>query len=315
MNEQPAVVLMILTSHRLDCLRLCMDCLFASRALPRLRRVVFLLNGVRGRQLAYVRRTVQEHPEVRWDTISGPRGRGRLISGLQNECVRRYPGTIYIKLDEDTFVCRDWLDRMLAAYAARAADPDLALITPVIPNSGLGLYHLLDVLPDLAAEYQDRFRFPRTDAFDAPVWKYPRVAEWAIRRTIDMEQTNRRLRQVVSEPYREFAARFNINCILYDYRHWREIGGVPEHDEIGWGEWTPAHGKHHVVIRDTVVQHYSFFVQQDWLDRSTLLEDLRRANLPQTLARPGLVSYHLPRGIRIARQVPRIIRRRLLPES
>ncbi len=302
---------MILTSHRLDCLRLCMDCLLAAGGLDTFDRVVFLLNGVRGRHRAYIERIIHEHPEIHWDTIAGPRGRGRLISGLQNACVRRYPEAVYVKIDEDTFVCRGWIERLLQAYSAFSDDSELALITPLIPNSGLGLYHLLQLLPDLAADYNRRFDFPLTDAFDAPVWKYPGVAEWAVRRTIDMQQTNRRLRSVVTEPYRKFARRFSINCILYDYRHWKEIGGVPEQDEVGWGEWVPAHGKHNLIIRDTIVQHYSFFVQQDWLDRTTLLEDLRRSNLPHTMPRVGFLNYHLPRYIRIARQVPRILRRRL----
>ena len=52
-------------------------------------------------------------------------------------------------------------------------------------------------------------------------------------------------------------------------------------------------------------------VQQDWLDRSSLLEDLRVTNLPHSLSRHSLTGYHLPRWIRIARQVPGALSRRL----
>ena len=56
-----------------------------------------------------------------------------------------------------------------------------------------------------------------------------------------------------------------------------------------------------------VVLHYSFFVQQEWLDRSSLLEDVRRTNLPGTAPvwAPAL------RWGRLAQQIPGIVKRRL----
>ena len=111
-------ILMILTSHRLDCFKLCMDMLIQGGSIRRFDRVVLLLNGVKGRHLRYLRRLMAAHPDIPWDTISGPRGRGWLISNLQNECVRRYPDSLYFKIDEDTFVSADW-DEVLAEAQVR----------------------------------------------------------------------------------------------------------------------------------------------------------------------------------------------------
>ena len=44
-------ILMILTSHRLDCFKLCMDMLIQGGSIRRFDRVVLLLNGVKGRHL------------------------------------------------------------------------------------------------------------------------------------------------------------------------------------------------------------------------------------------------------------------------
>ena len=49
-------ILMVLTSHRLDCFRLCMDLLIYGGSIRRFDQVVLLLNGVQGRHLRYVRR-------------------------------------------------------------------------------------------------------------------------------------------------------------------------------------------------------------------------------------------------------------------
>ena len=103
-----------------------------------------------------------------------------------------------------------------------------------------------------------------------------------------------------------FHDRFSINCICYDYRHWRELGGVREHDEVDWGEWIREGRKLVVFDAHAVCHHYTFFNQQDWLDRTSLLEDILRANLPGTMP-PGA---GLRPVWRLAKQVPRIVRRR-----
>ena len=302
-------ILMILTSHRLDCFRLAMDLLKRSGSLPQFDRVVLLLNGVVGRHLAYVNRLMAESPDVRWGTIAGPRGKGPLVANLQNECVRRYPDSLYFKIDEDVFVSRGWADKLAAAYESFRRDPGLALLTPVIPNNAAGFFHLLNRFPDLRAEYSEKFPGqPVTSACDGPVWINAHIGEWIARKFIDMERTNLEFGNHTA--FEKFAYRFNINCIVYDYRHWQELGGIPDKEEPAWGQWVPDHGKFDVLVTNTLVHHYSFFVQQDWMDRTSLLEDLRAVNLPGTLSR-GCPAYGLPRLSRILRQLPRVAQRRM----
>ena len=303
-------ILMILTSHRLDCFRLCMDMLIHGGSIRRFDRVVLLLNGVRGRHLRYVRHLLAAHPDIPWDTIAGPRGRGWFISNLQNECICRYPDALYFKLDEDTFVSADWDQVLLEAHEAHRNRPDLALVTATIPNNGLGCWQLLNLFPDLRAEY---LRLPHAvhhPSASGPVWFYPHLAEWMIRKFLNLDDANRRVRAVVSQPWVPFHERFSINCICYDYRHWREIGGVQEQDEVGWGKWITDNHKLVVLAARAVVHHYTFFNQQDWLDRSSLLEDLRAANVPATAWERSGPGRALPRLGRILRQIPAILRRR-----
>jgi hypothetical protein len=281
--------------------------------LRRFDRVVFLLNGVTSRHLAAVHSIMAASPDIPWDTISGPRGRGERISALQNECVRRHPDGLYFKIDEDTLVSHDWVDRLTEAYERHRGDANLSLITPVIPNNAVGFHYLLTRYPDLADEYFRLFKQPITNQCDGPVWKYPQIANWATRKFLDLRAAGEKLRAGSSETYLKFSYRFSINCIVYDYRHWQEIGGVPNDDEIGWSQWITAHGKHIVLATDCIVHHYSFFVQQSWLDRTGLLEDLRAANLPQPPGGDSRLHYYAPRLARIVRQIPATIAQSVKP--
>lgn len=299
---------MILTSHRLDCFQLTMDLLFATDSFRPFDRVVLMLNGVVGRHRRYVDRLIGTHPDIPWDIISGPRGKGPRVANLQNECIRRYPNSLYFKLDEDLFVAPGWIEKMLRAYEYFKDDDNLALLTPVIPNNGVGWHHLLNRFSEMAEEYRSLFPQPIVPDCNGPIWIYPQIAEWIIRKFLDLRAANALLESHPT-PYEKFAFRFSINCLVYDYRHWQQMGGIPDEEEPAWGQWVPDHGKFNVLVTDVLVHHYSFFVQQDWLDRSSLLEDIRRANLPGTQL--TLWDRLVPRAVRIARQIPSVARRRL----
>lgn len=304
-------ILMILTSHRLDCFKLCMDMLIQGGSIRRFDRVVLLLNGVKGRHLRYVRQLQTSHPDIPWDTIAGPRGRGWFISNLQNDCVKRYPDSLYFKIDEDTFVSADWDLLLTEAHEAHRDNPDLSLVTATIPNNGLGAWQLLNMFPEIREEFLKLPHASHSPDAAGPVWYYPHLAEWMIRKFLNLNEANRLARTATTDKWVPFHERFSINCICYDYRHWQEIGGVQEQDEVGWGEWITQNKKLVVLAAHAVCHHYTFFNQQDWLDRSSLLEDLRAANVHTTTWERTPLARALPRARRIARQLPSILKRKL----
>lgn len=346
---------MILTSHRLDCFSTAIEFLADGGSLYRFDVVAILCSGVKGRHLRYIESLPLRYPSVKWEFIHGPRGRGKPISDLQNQCVRNYPDSLYFKLDEDTFVSRDWDIKMTEAYEAFKHDNCLSLISAVVTNNQRGAYFLMNLFPEIGEEFTRRFNQPIINERMGPIWLYPQCAEFMIRRFLNLDRANEELRRrletrdlsaetvdhrpqtidqkkdhekskstvyglqsTVSPPpstvyglkssYQTFSYPFSINCICYDYRHWLEIGGVPEQDENGWGIWIPANGKFVVLTTEALVHHYSFFVQQDWLDRLTLLEDIRNANLIQ---KTSWFSGKCSQCMRIVRQIPSIIMRRI----
>ncbi len=305
-------ILMVLTHDRLDCLRLCLDMLEKAEAFSQFDRVVLLLNGVPGRLRRFVERYMAARPDVQWDTVEGDGTRPGGICQVQNECIRRYPDSVYVKVDEDVFVPRGWAERMLETYDRHAARDDLALITPLIPNNAYGLHRLLhEFYPEALPEFEQRFGAPPSAEPKGPTWQSPFIAEWATRRFLDIEAANeehrRRLAESGKPRWHEFCRYFSIGCICYDYDHVQRMGGrLPPRDEPDWCAWFEEHRQLCVLDQSQIVLHYSFFVQQEWLDRTSLLEDIRRVNVPGTspVWAPAL------RWIRLGRQVPGIIRRR-----
>lgn len=306
--------LMILTSHRLDCLKIAMDLLLKSDNLDPFDRLVFLLNGVEGAHLRYIQNIIAANPQHNWDTVSGPRGRSECISSLENQCIRRYPNNIYVKMDEDIFVAPGWATRLLDAYEQHRSTPNLALITPLIPNNAYTLYKLLDVFyRNHYDEYTRLFGEEPAPGIHSKLWSHPKPAEWATRLFINLEQTNTEHRSHLASSdlpeFIPFSDPFSIGCICFDYAHWETMGEIPAKDEPEWCKWIQDNNWTNILDCRQIALHYSFFVQQEWLDRTNLLEDIRRSNLPgtQTFAQKlGLVRMH-----RQIMQIPSVVKRRL----
>ena len=207
-------VLMILTSHRLDCFRLCMDMLIQGGSIRRFDTVALLLNGVVGRHRRYVDRLLREHPEVPWDVISGPRGKGWCISNLQNECVKRHPDALYFKIDEDVFVSADWDVKLAETHGLHCTDPDLALVSATIPNNGFGAWILLGTFPELREEFL-RLPHARWEMSAAGcVWFYPHLATWMIRHFLSLADANERMRRAAAERWVPFHSSESSNGII-----------------------------------------------------------------------------------------------------
>ena len=308
-------VLMILTHDRLDCLRLCLDMLERADAFSKFDRVVLLLNGVPPRLRRYVEAYMAARPRVGWDVVEADGTRPAGLSHAQNECVRRYPDSVYVKIDEDVFVPRGWAERMLETYERFSARGDLALITPLIPNNAYGLHRLLTVYhPALKAEYVEKFGAEPTTEIHGALWGNPKISEWATRAFLDLDRANQLQaeRLGTSPRWHEFCMRFSISCICYDYAHVQRMGGaLPPHDEPEWCAWIETQRQTCVVDQSLLVHHYSFFVQQEWLDRTSLLEDVRATHLPATLRSASIWDYCGPRWVRMAKQIPGIAKRRL----
>lgn len=309
-------LLMILTSHRLDCLKLNLKLLDYHDDLIKFEKVVFLMSGVSPRHKAFIERFIREHPDTSFDKVEGPRGRKIVIADMQNECIRRHPEYLYFKTDEDVFTSQNWVDKMEEAYLAHANDDDLGLMTPIAPNNGIGCFFLLENFTEVRQAYDRQFEFPVVPDYEAPIWNRPKLAQFMTESFLDLEEANKKLEEKFGTEFSKehahyFSHRFTINCICYDYRHYRQMGRIPDDDEPSWTQWAHDNGKHHVLVPNTLVHHYSFFPQQDSMDRSHVLENLAALNLPSAPSSMIDPRYEIPRIFRTLRQLPRVVPRKL----
>lgn len=309
-------VLMVLTNARRDCARLAIDLLFRHGNHRHFDKIVFLLNGVSDRHMRFVDGIIAAHPEVSWDKVLGDGTRPQGIATMQNRCIERYPDSLYMKIDEDVFVGPGWAERMVETYETHRGRGNLGLVSPLIPNNGIGLHTLLTRFhPAALEEHRRLFARDPTPERAGFTWQSPAVAEWATRLFLDVEAANRLQRERLAasgQPrFLEFTHSFSIGCIAYDFALWRKMGGIPPTDEPGWCQWIEDNGHFNVLDCSQVVLHYAFFVQQEWLDRTSLLEDLRDVNLGE---RTGSFNRFAARIGRTLPQIPGALRRRLRKE-
>lgn len=305
-------ILMVLTNARRDCARLAIDLLFRHGNHRHFDRIVFLLNGVTDQHMRFVDSIIAAHPDVSWDKILGDGTRPAGIAAMQNRCIERYPDNLYMKIDEDVFVGSGWAERMIETYEALRGRGNLGLVSPLIPNNGIGLHTLLTrFYPEHLEAHRKIFGRDPTPDRAGFTWHSPKVAEWATRLFLDIETANKiqreRLQTTGHPRHLEFSQPFSIGCIAYDFDLWKKMGGIPPSDEPGWCQWIEEHGHFNVLDCSQLVLHYSFFVQQEWLDRTSLLEDLCEANLGE---KTGGISRIAARASRIIPQIPGILKRR-----
>ena len=234
--------------------------------------------------------------EVSWDTMAGPRGKGPLVAGPQNRVVEKYPNRLYFKIDEDIIVPPGWVDRMTAAYERHKDDPKLALCTPVVTNNSTGAHFLMELYPELATEYTERFQaadHPRMSP--APCGNTLKLQSGLSVRSSDSTTPIKNSKS--SFPNRGPATVFSINdsALTTSYtttttgKHW-EVFLTTKNLRGQRGYASTGNIMCWSAIACSITT--AFFVQQDWLDRTTLLEDLRHANLPPALHHSALTKMH-----------------------
>ena len=308
-------LLMVMTSHRLDCLKICLHCHEKAGSWEYFDKVVFLLNGVVGEHLNYVNQYMADRPNVDWDTVIGPRGRSERISALENQCVERYPEYLYMKTDEDVFIAKGFAECMYETWEAHKDNDQLACITPMMANTSIGLHQALTTLyPEHLAEFKKVFgQDPDPDGQSETRFN-PKIGEWANRIFIDLDKANeenvKRLKESGVDRWYTFSHSFTVCAVVFDYRHWKNMGGIPPKDEPEWCQWIDDHGHDNVIDRKPIALHYSYGVQQDWIDRSHLLEDIALKNMPNAPC-PGHLTYWTPWIKRIAMQAPKALQRKL----
>ncbi|MBF0480965.1 MAG: glycosyltransferase [Desulfovibrionaceae bacterium] len=130
-------VLIILTSHRLDCLILCLRCLEWYTNLDNFKEIYIVCNEVSEEHQAIIGRFLSKHENAsKIDCL--PRGLVPAVAGALNALLAAHKDDLIVTIDEDVFVTPHWLEHMTEASRAHKNTPRTAAFSPVVPVSPMG---------------------------------------------------------------------------------------------------------------------------------------------------------------------------------
>ena len=130
-------VLVLVTSHRLDCFLLCLRCLEWYTNLDNFKEIYILSNAASEEHQAVIGRFLAKHPNA-FKIDCRPRGLVPAVADTLNAILAAHKNDLIVKLDEDVFVTPHWLEHMTEASRAHKNTARAAALTPVVPVSAMG---------------------------------------------------------------------------------------------------------------------------------------------------------------------------------
>lgn len=250
--------LVILTSHRAECLWLCMKCLERHTNLSIFSKIIILANDVSVQHKNLINSFKARHKHT-IDIHYRPRGLTHATT-MQNEIYARWPHSVYVKIDEDVFVSEYWLENLLKAYQEHT-DDNIILFSPLIFNNEIGRHLLKSALEKL---YPDEFDLSLSGG---PIDANIKYGVWIWQKTLfDGLQQNIKNENTIKNYL--FKSYLNINCILFDNRLLSQVLPFSVNDERSINNFLNSSDFFGLMVPSSVVHHYSFGPQQKAIDGS-----------------------------------------------
>ncbi|WP_027184313.1 glycosyltransferase [Desulfovibrio inopinatus] len=267
-------VLMLLTSHRLDCFMLCVKCLERFTDLSRLKRIYVLANSVTEEHAAVIERFRNRHSNV---SVLDCRPRGLIpaVNIAQNTLLARHGHDVIIKIEEDLFVTPNWLEHLLHAYQLHRHRTDVPVLSPLTPVSATGRHSLI---PFLNAAYpSERSMFAGPPVEDN--WVYHR---WIWDKVLTDNLVESFLEQG-PQPY-DYLNFLNVNCIIYDQRLIQKVLPLPVRrypntastENIAFNKALWENNLKLGIINTSIVHHYSHARCEEYLRTHIPLDSVWR---------------------------------------
>lgn len=263
------MILVVLTSHRLDCFSLCIKCLEKNTDLRVFEKIYVLGNELAPEHKAFASAFVGRHANAELVEF-GPRGWQPLMQ-TQDMILRQHPDSIMVKIDEDVFVMPNWLEAMLLEYE-KGRSSGCVLVSALVPNNQSGMRMLHEPYLESFADYA---KFADT-VFEHGISKNARYALWIWKKFMQgkLDLTRQGLLKNVESRRIDFY--LNINCIMLNPEFLQAIlpfaGSTDEHvinQALQMGN--KLYG---LVTPKAIAHHYSFGPQQELLDTFISMDDL-----------------------------------------
>jgi len=256
-------VLVLLTSHRLDCFLVCIRCLERFTDLERFKHIYIVANALGTEHLALAKGFVARHENATL-VERGPRGLAPAVLAVQNELLAGHLNDVVIKMDEDLFVTPHWLDHLLEGYADHADRSDVPLVVPLTPISPPGRQVLGRFL---------RVAYPS----EHHMYSGPPVEEnWIYHRWMWEKITSENLIDIYlrTAPKKyAYVRHLTTNCVILDKRALRLVlpfatqraADQPVSDMAAFNNALQDHDMRVAVLGRSIAHHYSFSQCEDYL--------------------------------------------------
>jgi len=265
-------VLMILTSHRLDCFLLCVKCLELYTDLDRFKKIYVLANEVDDEHSMIIKAFQQRHSNV-IDIHITPRGLVPAMVSMQNFILARHRRDVIVRLDEDIFVTPYWLDHLMASYKIHRRHDQVPMVTGLSPVSRTGRQCMERLF---RAHYpNERRKLP-----DLPVDRNPVYHRFVWEKILGDDLTAKYFE--MQRPRHFYLSHITERCLLWDHRLMdallpmspKSVQGVTRLDEFLINSALRRNEFKAVVNTAALVHHFSHAVAEDYLRSHVSMDDV-----------------------------------------
>jgi len=265
-------ILMLLTSHRLDCFLLCVKCLELYTDLSRFKKIYVVANDVSDEHAVIIKSFQKRHPGI-IDVHCTPRGLIPAVVSMENFIMARHMGDPIVRLSEDVFVTPHWLDHLISTYKLHRKHDSVPLASCLPPVSRTGRQVMDRVL---RLHYpEERKRLPHVpmemnSVYHRFIWEKV-LHDGLVEKYLQLER-----------PKHVYLGHISADCIMFDERLAEAItpiplkvpDGVTRVDEFHINGHLRTTGRRAAVATDAVVHHFSHSGPEAFLRRHVSLDDI-----------------------------------------
>ncbi|WP_461210675.1 glycosyltransferase family 2 protein [Desulfocurvus sp. DL9XJH121] len=265
-------VLMLLTSHRVDCFLLCVKCLELYTDLSRFKKIYVVANDVTDEHAVIIKSFQRRHPNV-IDVHATPRGQIPAMVSMENFIMERHKNDVILRLSEDVFVTPHWLERLLASYKLHRGQESIPVISAMTPVSRTGRQVLDRVL---RAHYPDeRRRLPTT-----PMERNSIYHRFVWEKVLHDDLVGKYF--ALERPRHVYLSHISADCLLFDGDMVERIvpmplrlpQGISRADEFYINSALRRDNLRGAVVMNALVHHFSHAPAEAYLRRHVSMDDV-----------------------------------------
>jgi len=155
------------------------------------------------------------------------------IALIQNKIITKLKSDIYIKLDDDILVSKNWTDGFVGVLN-RFGDT-MSFGSVIIPINGFGWLPFIEIMG-----FKDEFisKFPleklAQDCMNVPVWNNEKVVEYIWNKTLDIDASTKQFIEKQDSKFQDLLChhRYSIGAIIFTHDIWVKMGGWKVSDSI-----------------------------------------------------------------------------------